>query len=239
MAKPDWTRDELILALDLYFRKPAARGNKRHPANSELSEVLNRLPIHAANQREAGFRNSNGVSMKLSNFLRFDPTYRGRGLRAGNKLEEEVWATFATDRGRLTRVAAAIKANAAATPPGTPAETDADDDTDAEEGRVLTRAHRFRERNKALVDRKKRDAARAGGRLACETCGFVFGDRYGEVGVGFIECHHTRALSELRPGQRTRLEDLALLCSNCHRIVHRRRPWLTLQQLRVILQNER
>jgi hypothetical protein len=36
-------------------------------------------------------------------------------------------------------------------------------------------------------------------------------------------------------GQKTRLADLALLCANCHRMIHARRPWLTLDELRGLL----
>ena len=79
MARHDWTRDELILALDLYTREPSARGSKNHPGVIELSHLLNRLPLHPQSEREEYFRNPNGVGMKLSNFLRFDPD-RGGGL---------------------------------------------------------------------------------------------------------------------------------------------------------------
>jgi 5-methylcytosine-specific restriction protein A len=110
MGKPDWTRDELILALDLYFREPAARGSKTHPGVIELSSVLNRLPIHSKSELEEDFRNPNGVGMKLSNFLRFDPSYTGAGLKRGSHLEEDVWNAFALDPVRLKETAAAIRA---------------------------------------------------------------------------------------------------------------------------------
>jgi len=48
---------------------------------------------------------------------------------------------------------------------------------------------------------------------------------YGELGRGFIEAHHTIAVSELYRGAKTKAKDIALLCPNCHRMVHRRRPW--------------
>jgi 5-methylcytosine-specific restriction protein A len=57
----------------------------------ELSELLKALPIHAHRPDAEKFRNPNGVSMKLSNFLRFDPSYQGKGLPRGNRLEREVW----------------------------------------------------------------------------------------------------------------------------------------------------
>jgi predicted HNH restriction endonuclease len=44
--------------------------------------------------------------------------------------------------------------------------------------------------------------------------------------------HHLTPLSELAPGQRTRAQDLALLCCNCHRMVDRQRPWATLAEIR-------
>ena len=86
MAKPNWSRDELILALDVYFREPSARGSKTHPAVLELSETLNQIPYHRKDSRDADFRNANGVGMKLSNFLRFDPEYSGEGLTRGSQL---------------------------------------------------------------------------------------------------------------------------------------------------------
>jgi 5-methylcytosine-specific restriction protein A len=62
-----------------------------------------------------------------------------------------------------------------------------------------------------------------------------FNERYGARGEGFIECHHLVALSTLRPGQRTRLSDLAVVCANCHRMIHRGTPWLGLEELRALL----
>ena len=57
----------------------------------------------------------------------------------------------------------------------------------------------------------------------CQACGFKFEKMYGDLGAGFIECHHLDPLSE-REGQErlTTLEDLTVLCSNCHRMIHRR-----------------
>jgi predicted HNH restriction endonuclease len=73
------------------------------------------------------------------------------------------------------------------------------------------------------------------GALACEACGFDFEVTYGERGKEFIECHHVRPLSELKPGDKTSVDDLALVCSNCHRMIHVRRPWLTIEQLKQLI----
>jgi 5-methylcytosine-specific restriction protein A len=238
VARIDWTREELILALDVYFRYPAARGTSSHPAIVELSRILNELPIHGRENRNVEFRNANGVSMKLSNFLRFDPSYKGKGLQRGNALEAVVWREFAHELPRLRRIAEAIKSNIHARELEEPP-TDGDEEIEAPEGALLTRIHRARERNHRLVRKKKAVAFKANRGLPCEVCGFEFTSIYGELGLGFAECHHTMPVSQLRPGQPTRLRDLAVVCSNCHRMIHRRQPWLTLAELKTLLASPR
>ena len=106
---PNWNHEELILALDLYFREPRARGNRSHPEVESLSAFLKEYPIHPAHQDETYVRNPSGIAMKLSNFLRFDPEYEGVGLKQGSRLEEEVWKEYSRDPERLHRVAKAIR----------------------------------------------------------------------------------------------------------------------------------
>jgi 5-methylcytosine-specific restriction protein A len=77
------------------------------------------------------------------------------------------------------------------------------------------------------------------GRLACAACGFDFATVYGDVGRGFIECHHLLALADLADEHKTRLADVALVCPACHRMVHRRRPWLGLDKLAELLVGRR
>ncbi len=83
MRNPHWTRDELILALDLYFKVNPVHTSEKHPAIVELSNILNGHPIHKERPDGGKFRNPNGVYMKLCNFLRLDPDYNGTGLDAG------------------------------------------------------------------------------------------------------------------------------------------------------------
>ena len=100
---------------------------------------------------------------------------------------------------------------------------------------MLTRQHRFRERNREIVRKKKADVLRKHSRLCCEVCQFDFEGRYGERGAGFIECHHTKPLHTLREGEKTKMADLALVCANCHRMIHAKREWLTVEALRAML----
>ena len=234
---PTWSRDELILALDLYARFKGNPPSKNDRSVVELSDLLNRMGSQIAN-RTSEFRNPNGVYMKVMNFRRFDPVYLDQGksgLQRGGKLENEVWADFADAPDRLADTANAIRE--IVTTEQIPQASFEDDDefAEAEEGRILTRIHRRRERSRELVDRKKASVLKRNGCLKCEACSFDFEIRYGERGKGFIEAHHIKPLHMLKPGERTRLEDLALICANCHRVIHTQRPWLTNDELRQLI----
>ena len=74
------------------------------------------------------------------------------------------------------------------------------------------------------------------GYLACEVCGFRFDEKYGTLGEYFIDCHHIEPIhlrSEI--GSITKLTDLALLCSNCHRMIHKSSMLLTIADLKAVL----
>jgi hypothetical protein len=103
------------------------------------------------------------------------------------------------------------------------------------EGRLYVLRHRLRERDARLRERKVDAVRRGGGSLSCEVCRFDFEETYGERGRGFIESHHIVPLHET--GERTtRLDDLALLCANCHRMVQRS-PWLAPGELRDLMRS--
>lgn len=228
--KTAWLRDELILALDLYRRagrKPSL------PQLDELSATLRSMPIERELALDPAFRGRDSVHLKLANFVSLDPDAGVTGMTRGGAEDKRVWEEFAEDPLRLERLAEAIRENLASPPPDPDLENDANDE--ASEGRILERVHRSRERNRGLVARKKAQVLAATGKVACTTCGFDFATTYGTRGDGFIECHHTKPLSELKPNAKTRLSDLALVCANCHRMIHRRSPWLSLSELRALV----
>ena len=239
-TNPDWTKDELILALELFFREPSARGSATHPGCIELSKILNALQIHDYNGHGGTFRNPNGVGMKLSNFLRYDPNYHGKGLQRGSKLEEEVWNTYAGNQNRLKEVAAAIRAGQLELESTkTSVHNLVEEDEEAEEGKLLIALHKRRERNASFARKKKENVLRASGSLSCEVCGFDFQAKYGLLGQGFAECHHEVPISNLAHKGKTKMSDLRVVCANCHRMLHRGRPWPTIESLRAILSSEK
>jgi 5-methylcytosine-specific restriction protein A len=231
---PRWQQDELILALDVYFRSPRARQSKNDPAVAELSRMLRLLPLPIPRPDPGRFRNINSAFLKLQNFKAVDPDYPGEGMRAGATERERVlFERYTGARDELHAIASAIRAAAAGDRDIAPADSEADDEG-VVEGRLLYRVHRARERRRG--EEKKRQVLAATGRLACEVCDFDFLQAYGKRGHGFAECHHTRPLSD---GERTTyLRDLAIVCSNCHRMLHRDRL-IAVDELRAIVQTQR
>jgi predicted HNH restriction endonuclease len=73
------------------------------------------------------------------------------------------------------------------------------------------------------------------GKLKCEVCQFDFKDHYGDIGEGYIEGHHTKPISEMNENELTILEDIALVCANCHRMLHRKRPWISKDKLKELI----
>lgn len=99
------------------------------------------------------------------------------------------------------------------------------------EGRAKLVSHLRRERQVSLVRRKKLHAIS----LQCEICGFSFKSVYGAAAADYCEVHHLVPLASVFEFTKTRMEDLAILCANCHRVVHLQYPPYKLEQVRMML----
>ena len=96
------------------------------------------------------------------------------------------------------------------------------------EGQKRLVLHLQRERNQTIVRRKKEEA----NSLDCEICGFSFERAYGKNARGYCEVHHKIPLHEAEHTTQTRMEDLVILCANCHRVLHLKNPPYTLDEVR-------
>ena len=114
---------------------------------------------------------------------------------------------------------------------------DIDISASVSEGEHRLVSHLQRERKRAVVEAKKAAALSSTGGLSCEVCGFDFSAIYGPLGEGFCEVHHLSPLSASDESVTTTLADLAVLCSNCHRIIHRSNPMLTVAELSAVVRN--
>jgi len=91
------------------------------------------------------------------------------------------------------------------------------------EGDIVYAMRRHRRREQRLRDEKIKAVLEATGRLRCEVpgCGFDFLEVYGEIGEGFAHMHHLKPLGDRSEPSETKLDDLAIVCANCHAMVHR------------------
>ncbi len=97
--------------------------------------------------------------------------------------------------------------------------------------------HRKIERNRtAAKNAKKFHGTR------CQACDLKFDERYGTIGQDFIEAHHLRPIASLDEGVAVTYEvaaDFAVLCANCHRMIHRSSDPGNLAQFRALVQSNK
>lgn len=115
-----------------------------------------------------------------------------------------------------------------------------DDEMYFPEGREVYLTHKTKERNRALIKTVKTLALKKYGELRCQICDFSFKDIYGELGDGFLEAHHLVPISIQTSEVEARPSDIVLVCSNCHRMLHRYRPWISrIDELKMIMMQVR
>lgn len=163
-------------------------------------------------------RDANRSGSPLHVIILDRPT-RGKGSATGRMLDSQPWYVTIYDDGtgaftlvRGTRPAADDRAWDAAIP-------------EFIEGEVRRRMTLHRKRERAARSAKIEQALKQNdGRLRCEVpgCGFDFFAVYGEEGRGYAHVHHKLPLAEMPPkGGKVRPADLAILCANCHAMIHR------------------
>jgi 5-methylcytosine-specific restriction enzyme A len=235
---PAWLEAELVLACDLVARNNW-QGIRAHDQRAiELSQLLQLLPLHPPESRGSVFRNPNSVQRKTFDIATQHPDYKGKPTRGG-KLDREILQAFLDRPDEMHAEAAAIRAGIASGEleelPGT---ADIDEEEAAAEGRVLVLRHLRRERDRKLRAKKIDKVIAELGCLECEVCGFDFEHTYGERGARFAEVRHVTPL-HVTGQTETRLADLAVLCANCHRMIHRGERWLTPAELRDVVEQRR
>ncbi|MFF2322372.1 MrcB family domain-containing protein [Agrobacterium sp. NPDC058088] len=103
-----------------------------------------------------------------------------------------------------------------------------------------TRSYKFHKR----IERnpKASSEAKSFHGYVCKCCGFDFQAKYGERGKDYIEAHHLRPLSSLEEGVPVEYDienDFTVLCSNCHRMVHRNKELITIEELKKSMKKSR
>ncbi|WP_200947907.1 HNH endonuclease [Brevundimonas sp. Root608] len=142
---------------------------------------------------------------------RLQENWAGSAHFKGNDLFENVYGPAA--RAGVWRLKSDLLA------PGNPDSVldGAEADIEAQEGRATLRVHMRRERSRKLINDFKASLTS----FACEACGDDMEAIYGELGLGYVEAHHKVPVALIEEGEATKLSDLAALCANCHRMIHR------------------
>ncbi|MET8827478.1 HNH endonuclease [Streptomyces sp. NPDC004610] len=238
MRIPIWTEDELVLAGALVVKNGWRELREGDPEVQELSELLRSLPIHSPEARsQPKFRSTGSVSRKTTDFATNHSGHSGGATRCGEPTLLMIKA-FTEREAEMLQAAQAIEEGISSGElhllAPQPDEVDASGAT-AIEGRLLVRRALARERDPKLRARKIKQVLASGQPLRCEVCDFDFARTYGaDLGEGYIEVHHVTPL-HVAGIRETRLDDLACLCANCHRMCHRSLPgesWRTPSSLR-------
>ncbi|QZE25963.1 HNH endonuclease [Brevibacterium sp. K72] len=242
MVRLNWTQEEMILAADFADDLDWRSVNMTTPGVAELSDLLRRADYHPVRLRDADFRSTGSVGMKVNNLRAWIPKVDQAGLRKSPS-EWPVVESFLVDRAAMKTVAAEIRrrinrgmsrsGDHAEVTPETLERTDPGAALAAQEGGLRAVVSYHRERDPELRAAKLDLIASQGLLVECEVCTFNFGSFYGELGEDYIEVHHSTPRQESGMTA-TKLQDLVLLCANCHRMIHRS-GWIEVGELKARL----
>lgn len=228
-GNPKWTREEVILALDLYFDC-----SDRIPSASDyrvvaLSNLLRSFPHYSEAARKESFRNPDGVAFKLQN-LRQVAT--GKGLGNVSQTDREVWDELGSFPEKVRALSALIRSGIQTLHKIREEEAEY---VIFAEGRIVTATHLRRERSAKIRTRLISQRIKDGG-LFCDICAKTPGKVSPDLAESLYEAHHILPLAS-GAERVTKLSDMALLCACCHRLAHRviakKRRWLSVDELRV------
>ena len=222
--RASWTRDEVILGLDVLFSNQNVTLTPRHPAIIELSALLNRLPIIHEKSRNDTFRNPDGVSSQLSRFV-WSLKYKDKHANIG-QLFFDVYTEYKDDIDELHRIAQAIRRCESAIQ--SMQYSDAVEAEGFPEGAILSHMHRNTE---ARFTEKCGEAL-----TECEVCGIRPKGIYtGMSGSSILGKHLFVSQADFDPAAKLTAADFITVCPNCHRALHLTRPWRRRQDCESIL----
>lgn len=184
------------------------------------------------------------VYAKVMNFRALDPRADGAGQSNGGASTAAVWSEFwtgsAIDYERLINAITSFVSPGSTDDSLKHLEAEAADVAPrySPEGRKRLVTHMRIERNRRFVAEVKAKWFVADPLLRCSVCKMSFVGTYGPVGEGYIEAHHLHPLAGLDGPKPPQPEDLAPVCANCHRMLHRDAE-LSIEKLRDMIYQQR
>lgn len=236
-TKHDWTREELILALDLYFETDYGQMHGRNPKIKELSSLLREYARQQKIPINDRFRSVNSVALKLANFKKLDQNFSGKGMRDGAGMDKVIWKEFYRHRNKLKKEAGLIRKKLQKNPAIKNHLALQESRVLSEDKLLLEKYHKHRESDPILNKRKIEITLAAHGVLQCEACNLDFFSVYGELGKEIVELHFIRDFSSLLDASELTAEDLSIVCGNCHKVLDKNLNVISLQDLKRIIRS--
>lgn len=211
-----WTRDEVILALDLLLNSEDKNFSMNDERIIELSELLNRLPVIPLKNRNKYFRNTAGVRRQILTFY-YSLNKKQKASHVGIEFYN-VHKDYGKDKMGLKKTADAIKRCMNLVD-----EIEFADKSEMEgfrEGALLAHLHRYFERSHGRPPKNKKL------KTCCSICGLKAEHIY-TLRDGFLQFHLLVPPEDFREGMIFKESDFIQVCPNCHRVLHLKRPWVT------------
>ena len=187
---------------------------------------------------EPKYRNINGVYLRLMNFRSCDPYWLNQGqvgMRAGTKGKcKEIWDEFVEDAELVHELAEQIKAEIKLDPVPNAPETERSEVQPVLEGKRRLRIHYSRERS-SQRKHKLQYFQKTHGQIFCEACGENGKCYEFDKKESIFEVHHILPLAMAEDQVITKLDDLAVVCANCHRAIHSLSPLPTIKQFKTLV----
>jgi len=223
---PDWTTEELILTLELYYSHfPQTQPQTTDALVIELSTILRtlgKLTHGTLSNFKENYRSPDSVRLRCANFAELDPE-RSSGMSGstGQKVRT-VFEKYTSKKHLLKKEATKIRETIES---AGSLNFHLDDEFEelVPEGGVRMKVHRAYERKesnrkKVLKSFKKRN----GGSLFCQVCRVNPNKAFGlDTDLPIFDVHHLKPLSEIGQVNTPSVRDYAVLCPTCHRAIHK------------------
>lgn len=235
MKNPDWNREEIILALDLYFKMDYGQMHGRNPDIISLSNELRSLGVHSHIPDVKSFRSVNSVALKLANLKKLDQNFKGRGMRDGGKLEREIWNEFHRHRDKLKKESELIRhlyLKTKSVKSIQPKKVTGNSE-------FLFAFHKNRENDPLALKLKKEIVLTNTRALKCEVCNFDSQTYYGELGNDLMEIHYSKELKDYPSLESSLMEDFIIVCSNCHKVLDKNFGLVDLEDLKKLIKKRK
>lgn len=222
--RASWTRDEVILGLDVLYSCRDIPLTMENLSIIDLSQLLNRLPIIDNRKKGETFRNTAGVRRQLLTF-----EWSLKNNRADPHVGEMFFTVYNEYKDRFNELHCIAQAIRRCETMLNDMTFGANVETDGfPEGAILSHLHRNWEKQygKKYIENVHE----------CEICGIRPRHIYvGSETISFLEPHLLLPLTEYGSETTIKMDDFIAVCPNCHHVLHQTRPWVSREQCENIL----